>query len=88
MSKTAKFGKKIQGILGVNMLKAFLHSLGKSKFLCAYIQPYGFFFIGLYKAFLHSLCKSKFLCAYIQPYGFFFIGLYMSFEVDSVFFCF
>jgi hypothetical protein len=37
-----------QGILGVNMLRAFLHALCKSKFLYARIQPYGFFHIGLH----------------------------------------
>jgi hypothetical protein len=32
----------------VNMLKAFLHTLRKSKFLHTCIQPYGFFQRGLY----------------------------------------
>jgi hypothetical protein len=34
--------------LGVNMLRAFLHTLRKSKFLHTCIQPYCFLYRGLY----------------------------------------
>jgi hypothetical protein len=34
--------------LFVNMLRAFLHALRKSKFLHACVQPYGFFHRALY----------------------------------------